>query len=204
MGTIEMQKNPDSTEQDMIIDNTLILLPYHKKDGTGRQQAGVVLAGLLATPGINIRIDRTENGKPFLPDYPCIHIGISHSRDVLAVFAGQASAGLDIEYMKPRALLSDMARAVLNTEEYHLFESNTENREKYFYTFWTQKEAAVKQKGRTLTDVFRPGDTSGTGFRNWIVDESYILCLCAEPSVLDNLTVQSRLPGSTRISPLTL
>lgn len=179
----------------------ITLLPYLRNAGSGKEQAKPALARLLDCSATKIRIDQSANGKPFLKDFPSVHIGITHSRNLLAVYAGPQAAGIDLEYLKDRSTMEDMVNDFFTPAERKFFFTEPELKTERFYAVWTEKEARLKKEGGTLSEgLFKAPDAALTG-KHWRISVSaavepkgkitdqYLLCAVAPQSTLDQLTL---------------
>lgn len=100
------------------------------------------------------KIEKKENGKPYLCNRPDIHISISHCEDMVAVSVGAWEQGVDIERIRPYK--DSILRRVLSEEELAYFTKG--GKSPYdFFRFWTLKESFVKTTGeglrRPLTEI---------------------------------------------------
>jgi 4'-phosphopantetheinyl transferase len=111
-----------------------------------------VLAKTLNQSPENIRIKKSEHGKPYLADYPELAFNLSHSADSLMIAVGwNCQLGADIEICKQRINLSGLVDKCFAEEEAVYWNKLPEDRKKTeFYRFWTRKEAFVKATGRGI------------------------------------------------------
>ncbi|MBO5726708.1 MAG: 4'-phosphopantetheinyl transferase superfamily protein [Clostridia bacterium] len=100
----------------------------------------------------NIKLARTEKGKPYAIDIPyCFNI--SHCENLLAIAIDKKSIGVDIEKIK--TLKSDVTKA-LCTQSDTDFLNSAENEQDAlirFYKIWTAKEAYFKMLGSGITNL---------------------------------------------------
>lgn len=96
-----------------------------------------------------LRLDKSEHGKPFLVDYPDLCFNLSHCADkVIIAIAYHCDLGVDIEYCKSRRNLSGLVDKCFADEEKHYWQQLPEAEQEFaFYRFWTRKEAFVKATG---------------------------------------------------------
>lgn len=74
-----------------------------------------LLAERVNDSAADIRIEKAEFGKPFLPDYPELSFNMSHSGDILALaISTQCQLGIDIECYKARATLDGLVKNALH------------------------------------------------------------------------------------------
>lgn len=110
----------------------------------------VLAAYLTCDPG-RLQFALGAHGKPYLPG-KAIYFNLSHSRDsVLLAVSNLEDVGVDIEAVKPRKSMLEMARRCFSEKEFTawLLLSPPE-RISAFFRLWTIKEAFVKAVGRGL------------------------------------------------------
>ena len=111
------------------------------------------LAEFVNEPAANIRIKRTEFGKPFLPDYSELSFNISHSGDILAIaISSLCQLGVDVECDKSRNTWDGLVKKCFAPEEAaYWYNLDNAERSRAFYQFWVKKEAFVKAVGKGIT-----------------------------------------------------
>lgn len=123
-------------------------------DIEAKQKSEPFLRQVLAhyLPEQNLRIERCEFGKPFLPDFPKVQFNVSHSGEKLLIaVSDEVPVGIDIEQIKPRKSLSGLVKKCFSLAEQEHWFSQSENEQiALFYDFWTRKEAVVKGIGRGI------------------------------------------------------
>lgn len=93
---------------------------------------------------------KTEQGKPYLADYPDVHFNISHSERIAACMVESRQCGIDCE--KVREYRPNVMKRAFSEKEQALIESAPENeRDMLFFTIWTLKEAYIKAIGKGLS-----------------------------------------------------
>lgn len=96
------------------------------------------------TPGR--KVERNEDGAPFLVDHPNEFVSISHSKDVFVIYwSKKGTVGVDIQLIE-RKLEKHMDYFVNQREE--RFSWTNEN----LYVLWGAKEAAYKQLRGHVSD----------------------------------------------------
>lgn len=92
-----------------------------------------------------------EKGKPYLKNYPNIHIGISHSGNYAACIIDNAPCGIDIEQY--RTINSRIYRKALSSAETDWVNLAKDEQEQNirFLRLWTMKEAYLKKTGEGIT-----------------------------------------------------
>ena len=87
-------------------------------------------------------IKKTENGKPYFPEYPEIHFSLSHAKTHVLCAIGNAPVGVDIE--SPRVIGERLANYFASVDELALFDP---------LDLWVLKESYVKLLGLTVMAV---------------------------------------------------
>jgi 4'-phosphopantetheinyl transferase len=111
-----------------------------------------LLGGAVNVNPAQLRIHRTQYGKPYLADYPEVAFNLSHTGSTMAVaIAFDCELGIDIELCKPRANLVPLTKKCFGKEELDYWQGLPEiDRALAFYRFWTRKEAFIKATGRGI------------------------------------------------------
>ena len=139
----------------------------------------------------NLRFDKNEYGKPFLPEYPNIHHNISHAGNyVVCAISNTSPVGIDVEAIKT-ADMKIAERFFTNDEFYYIKEQPYNLQNICFYKIWTMKESYIKMIGKGLLiplDSFSVLDeisTHGAYFHEFIQTSEIIghICLAKEESV---------------------
>lgn len=121
------------------------------------------VCGLYTLPAIS----RTEQGKPFFPDFPQLHFNLSHSGSFALCALDDSPVGADIETIRPHH--PRLADRVCSPSELAWVNAQPDPR-RALLSLWTKKEARVKRDGCGLTVPLR---------------EIYVPC--DEDAVLDGL-----------------
>ena len=101
----------------------------------------------LCVPEGDIRVKKTDLGKPYIEGFENYHISISHC-DGMIMFASDSSpVGVDIE--KSRKDYERLSKRFFTSEEYEKIVSS-EKPEEEFLLVWTRKEAYLKLIGTGL------------------------------------------------------
>lgn len=92
-----------------------------------------------------------DKGKPYLENYPNIHISLSHSGNYAACAIDTKPCGIDIE--QHRTVNSRIFRKVLSSAEAEWVNSNNDEQSQSnrFLKLWTMKEAYLKTTGDGIT-----------------------------------------------------
>jgi 4'-phosphopantetheinyl transferase len=151
----------------------------------GRVLLRTSLSDILAIPPSDILLTKTESGKLELADKSFkLHFNISHSNNMVAVAIDKAVVGLDIEFMKPRDFdqLATTAFSEVNSQSIKQLDGKA--KKELFYTYWTQKEAAIKY-----------GQAGEYNFTSLKYENDYMLSVAHEGDVdLEKLIITHRHP----------
>lgn len=93
-------------------------------------------------------LERTEDGKPYFPDFPEHHFNLSHSEPYALCALDDAPVGADIQIVKPNWREGLPAR-VCSPEQLRWLEEQ-DDRRRSFALLWALKEARVKYTGTGL------------------------------------------------------
>jgi 4'-phosphopantetheinyl transferase len=109
------------------------------------------LAEYLDRDAASLGFTTHAHGKPVLIGTP-LHFNLSHSADKLAIAVSTVGeVGVDIEQIRPRPGLEEIARRCFSSQEFSVWQATPEpERQTLFYRLWTKKEAFVKAVGRGL------------------------------------------------------
>ena len=91
----------------------------------------------------NKNLTYNEFGKPYLKD---IYFSISHSHNMIALIISNEECGIDIEYIDKDRNYDLLSKKILSDNEYDIY-INELQKEEYFITCWTKKEAFLKSLG---------------------------------------------------------
>jgi 4'-phosphopantetheinyl transferase len=130
-----------------------------------------LLSKYVNQPAMQLCFEYSFYGKPFLRNAD-LSFNVSHSHQLGALaFARGSPVGVDVEYMRPRVEIEDLARFCLSLEEQkHVFDTPPgEERTCVFFEYWARKEAWMKADGRGLSLPIQSHtitrSLSGNGFR---------------------------------------
>lgn len=112
-----------------------------------------------------IRIERTRQGKPYLPDYPELFFNYSDSGEMAVVAIDSCPVGVDIEKIRPRPFQGILERFFLPGEIRQVAASTEEERLIRFFRLWTAKESLLKQIGCGLGGEMRSYEVCGNHAR---------------------------------------
>lgn len=118
---------------------------------TGRGLIRRVLAAYLDTSPSTIGLHQDAYGKPQLSSGE-LSFNLSHSHDQIALAVSNLNCiGLDVEVIRPRNNLKNLAQHCLSDQEWRVWQSLPHDQQlSSFYRLWTIKEAFVKACGRGL------------------------------------------------------
>ena len=92
-------------------------------------------------------IKKTDQGKPFLPEFPEFHFNVTHSKKMIMVALSRGSVGVDLERMRKIDVVSIAKRFFSPQELLFLQEEGQVQNQQIFFKLWTAKEAALKADG---------------------------------------------------------
>lgn len=122
------------------------------------------------TPPTPLQYATTEQGKPFLPDFPDFHFNVSHSGDWVLCAAGDLPLGIDIQQERP--VKPALLRALSPQEQAFLNTLSVTERQSAFFELWCLKEAYCKATGlglriplHSFTVSLQPTAVSDTRYR---------------------------------------
>ena len=105
--------------------------------------------------GGELEIARDEQGRPFFPGGE-VDFNIAHSGFIAAVSlvrGGTLRTGCDIELIRPRTNIREIAETYFSSGERDYIFSQGESSDKRFYEIWTLKECYLKLKGFSVFDM---------------------------------------------------
>ena len=120
-------------------------------------------------------VAKTDRGKPYLADYPHIHVNITHTDTLVAVAVSDSPVGVDAQTVTDK-IYGRVAKRMFTAGEREYAAKSHEN----FYEVWTKKESFVKMTGEGLShrtaeiDVLT-GDQAS--FRCFSIDNA-VLSVC--------------------------
>jgi hypothetical protein len=100
-------------------------------------------------------IENGEQGRPFFPGGE-VDFNIAHSGSIVAVSlvrGGTLRTGCDIELIRPRTNIREIAETYFSSNERDYIFSQGESSDKRFYEIWTLKECYLKLKGFSVFDM---------------------------------------------------
>lgn len=123
-----------------------------KNESAKRQSIGAELllnTAVAAETGAEFpfKWETGKYGKPYLVDYPDLHINLAHSKDYAVCAVSDTEIGVDIQYM--RDFNEAVMRRCFTAEETAIVKSS-ENKKSAFYDLWVRKESFAKAVGKGL------------------------------------------------------
>lgn len=118
-----------------------------REDGLRCLAAGALLRYALGTGGYTE--ERTEGGKPRIPDFPEFHYNLSHSGRWVVLAFGSSPVGVDVEQLRPDTDVDAMASRFFCREEQEFIRQGPDARRRFFEV-WTRKESYLKYLGTGL------------------------------------------------------
>lgn len=103
------------------------------------------------------------------------YFSISHSKNLLVLAVNDKSVGVDVEYVDSKRSFKKIIKRFSENVRSEFFNLPEEKRLEYFFEIWTNYEALIKLRGKTLaTCDFNPKEC-GVLFENKRFEKDYIL-----------------------------
>lgn len=146
--------------------------------------------GVLREYDINVDesdIIRTELGKPYFKNHPDIFFSISHCEGLAVCLISNCNCGVDAEKIRPAR--DSVARRIFGNHEFDMYQSKSgSDKDIYFTSLWTLKEAFAKTDGRGISVMreaeFVNSDGTSDLMHGYSFQQfrggSYIISLCSE------------------------
>ncbi len=110
--------------------------------------------GFTNKPDNDIKISRTRYGKPYI-EKSDLHVGVTHTGDVLIIALGFSSIGIDAEsenrVIKKMELVAE--RFFSDKERKYVYSGIGDLRRQRFIEVWVKKEAYIKYMGKRVFDI---------------------------------------------------
>lgn len=117
----------------------------HGQWPTHAEQSAAARRLLWQLVGDDLEVAHDEQGAPYLPARPGLHISLSHCRTaVAAALSADRPVGIDIE--SRRRIGPGLAERICTPGEQHTIESSADPA-MAFLQLWTRKEAVLKCRG---------------------------------------------------------
>ena len=143
--------------------------------------ADVLLQRALGTD--QYRIEKGENGKPFVKNRPDFHYNLSHSGRYVVIAWGSTEVGIDVQQHDATADLEGIAARFFTADELIYIREDDRQKLGRFYEIWSKKESCLKFTGEGLRRNMRSFSTLAPEhpIRYWYreLDADHSLCLCA-------------------------
>lgn len=151
--------------------------------------AGLLLNRALSEYGLDprsLRLAKSEEGKPFLPDVPDLHFNLSHSGTRVLCALSNRPCGCDVEEIGRGS--PALVRRFFSPGEQKALELPEEAFPREFTRIWTMKESYLKATGEGFS---RPAESfsvlslpPSVCFREGPVDSGYVYMACLLSPVL--------------------
>ncbi len=149
--------------------------------------------GLYQEYGITgaLHIERTEFGKPYLPETPEIYFNYSHSKQGILCGIHREEIGVDIEKIIPYK--ENLAKKICHPNEWKRMQE-TQEKDRFLTKLWMAKESYLKYKGTGIRSDLREIDLSGCikdFFRKedygiqTVLTDTYGMAVCASQMPLE-------------------
>lgn len=125
-----------------------------------------VLAKKLDCKPQSIEFRYNEYGKPYLAEDHEIYFNLSHSGNYVGAVFSDKETGFDIEEIKPLKSPFQVAGVFMSQRELSFFSGQPEeNRQLWFYRFWSAKESFIKATGKGISEGLKSVTIDFTGTR---------------------------------------
>ena len=111
--------------------------------------AGALMQRALAEAGYSQKLAQDENGAPYFPGNPALHISFSHSGERALCAFGEDPVGCDVERVRP-VIPAMLRRCLTSDERTALFALPSEAQAERFIRLWVLKESYMKAIGLGL------------------------------------------------------
>ena len=118
---------------------------------------------------VSAKIIRTSDGKPYLKEYPSLHVGVTHTDSVVLIALNEKPFGIDCETTgrtaKNMSAISE--KYFSDNERAYIFAKNLDEESitTRFLEIWVKKEAYVKYTGEGIKGMSKCDVTSLYGFK---------------------------------------
>lgn len=169
----------------------LYLLRGCEKSREHQMALGLLAYGLKTEYGIEKlpEIARSEQGKPYFPEYPKIYFNYSHSRQ--GILCGLHTGEIGVDIQGRLCYKERLAQRICHTKELEALE-RFPDREEAMTRFWTAKESFLKYKGCGIRVDLRRINCSGClrgrmelegAILHSSMEETFALAVCCQGSV---------------------
>jgi len=137
-----------------------------------------------------LRIARTEKGKPKVTSHSDIHFSVSHSGKWVVCAVHNTPVGVDLEQIRP--IEPEIPPFCLNTKELNAMQAAPAGAQRQlFFELWTRKESYLKMAGSGLAEDPRacriPRDVH---FRQYAIQSGYVATACGRKPDFDTSVEQ--------------
>ena len=152
-----------------------------RRDDALRCLAADVLMRRVLGPHYS-RVEKTPEGKLFLPNRNDLHFNLSHSGYWAVIAWGPAEVGVDVEDPDRDLNMDAIARRFFAEEERQYVFSDESGQQQRFFEIWTAKESYLKYLGtglkRNLSSFSVLSPDPGIRFHRVTLPLGAPLCLC--------------------------
>ncbi len=167
----------------------LFLLPEYRKEKTLRyrnyiDQLNCLISFLLLKILLKRKYDIIDftmkydkNGKPYLKEYPDIHISISHCKCACAVVISDSPVGIDVQEI--RKYNYDIYQRVCSERELQQL-MKSDNKEEFFTKIWCVKECMAKVSGMGIENYLKQECENNRGITvvRQVRNYRYVVAVC--------------------------
>ena len=100
----------------------------------------------IGAPASQVQLTYGRHGKPECAQQP---FNLSHSGDYLCIAFHHRDVGVDIERVRPRRHLAQIARRIMEAEQFDVWKNRGESIDE-FYACWCAAEALTKLRGGSI------------------------------------------------------
>ncbi len=155
------------SNSDLIKDSEKIKDPIKKLQWLAARCA---LSELTSLENI-LKIQKMDNGKPFIPDFES-HISLSHTKLYASAAIADFAIGIDVEHCQ-RIFNPEVHKFFMTEIEYTFWEKSNFNPE-FFLVIWSCKESIFKLLGKKEISFKNNLFTFGTNYKDYL-NESGVL-----------------------------
>jgi len=116
----------------------------------------LILSRYCGEPSHGLAIQKSVQGKPFVPDYPLVRFNLTHAhgRAIIAV-ANDREIGVDLEKIRPEVDVIALAKRFLSDRDVTFIKSSGPGQHhQRFLQAWVAREAVFKATGTGMTFPF--------------------------------------------------
>ena len=126
---------------------TIKLPSVARRFESARKLLRYLLSCYLGCSAVELNIEKTAQGKPFVSACPELFFNITHAKEIIAIAVSRYPVGIDLELIRELDFFSIASRFFSSKELSFLKRGNDREDRKTFFQLWTAKEAALKAGG---------------------------------------------------------